>query len=46
MLFLTAGEEGKRRRSQARSTSFQVFPVEAREPMRHHCSGGAERPSL
>jgi hypothetical protein len=30
MLFLTAGEEGKRRRSQARFTRFQAFPAEAR----------------
>jgi hypothetical protein len=29
MLFLTAGEEGKRRRSQARFTRFQAFPAEA-----------------
>jgi hypothetical protein len=37
MLFLTAGEEGKRRRSQARFTRFQAFPAEAHESTRRHC---------
>jgi len=52
-VIFTVGEKGKRRRSQARSTRFQTFLAEAREPTCHqwrwraeetrrHCFGGAE----
>jgi hypothetical protein len=34
-VIFTAGKEGKRRRSHARSTRFQAFPTEAREPTCH-----------